>query len=97
MEDTNHTATKPPKHYLEPHATLPLLLLPRKLKETVRIKDKIGYPYINLEVTAMNPAKGTPLTLRLMERVKIYHKIKTPSWPSAWILVYRKHSQTGQQ
>ena len=75
-------------YYIEPHTKFPMLLLPTRLKEHVR--KMINYEYINFECTINRIWKHVPTTLRLVEKRPIYHRIKTPPWPPAWILVYKK-------
>lgn len=75
-------------YYIEPHTKFPMLLLPTRLKEHVR--KRINYAYINFQCTISHVLKNVPTTLKLVEKKSLYNKIKTPPWPTAWILIYEK-------
>lgn len=76
--------------YIEPHTKFPLFILPNRLKELVR--ERLGYTYINFNSTIKRILNHTPKELKLVGKMNIYHKIKTPPWPPAWILVYEKNT-----
>jgi len=77
-------------YYLEPHTKFPMLLLPTRLKN--HVMKRINYPYINFQCTIGHVSRIVPTTLKLVDRRPIYHRIKAPPWPPAWILVYEKNA-----
>ncbi|ADI31987.1 class I SAM-dependent methyltransferase [Staphylothermus hellenicus] len=79
------------QYYVEPHTKFPLFILPYRFKELIR--KRLGYAYINFNVTLKYILNHTPKELELIRKMDVYHKIKTPPWPPAWILIYKKTNQ----
>lgn len=80
------------EYYIEPHTKLPLpFLLPTFIK--YGIIKQLDYDYVNYALTlkkTLQLARNLFATRRI---VPIYHKLKTPPWPPAWIIYLQKSGQ----
>ena len=80
------------QYFLEPHTKFPLFfLLPRSVKE--KIGKQLNYSYINFAVTLKETLKFMENSFTIKRILPMYHKLRTPPWPPAWVLVFQKTSQ----
>ena len=78
-----------PQWYIEPHTKFPLLFtLPKCIKNAVR--KQLKYDYVNFELTLKALEKLTRNHFTVTKRISLYHGLKTPPWPPAWLMILRK-------